>query len=41
MTKGMMSKAAKAWRKSLEKENGISDVSGMEDFFNSDPSSVK
>lgn len=44
MTKGMMTKAAKAYTKQLEKEyreKHGSGAEGMEDFFNSDPSSVR
>jgi hypothetical protein len=44
MTKGMMTKAAKAYTKQIEKEyrekHGRG-AEGMEDFFNSDPSSVR
>lgn len=44
MTKGMMTKAAKAYTKQIEKEyrekHGRG-AEGMEDFFNSDPSNVR
>lgn len=44
MTKGMMTKAAKAYTKQIEKEYREkygSGAEGMEDFFNSDPSTVR
>lgn len=44
MTKGMRTKAARAYIKQLEKEYKEkygSGAEGMEDFFNSDPSTVR